>query len=397
MRINQNIMAFNASRNLNVSNNGLGKSLEKLSSGFRINRAADDASGLVISQNLRAQISGLKQAGRNAQDGVSVVQTAEGALTEVHSMLNRMRDLAVQSGNTGSTDSVSRQAAQDEFDALTSEIDRISNTTKFGKLNLLDGTYGTQKAQVTGFDADGSVAIAGTEVITVKLDTGSTISVALDTAATHTDGAALASYLQSEIRGALNTASDPNAEKVTVKSVATGSGFTIEFSAGLDSGDDMVLADTTGTFLAGLGITGTALTGSASGSGGVFQVGANNSTDDRITFTIDAVSTSGLSVSGLDITSASGAQGAIDAIDTAISSVSTTRGKLGALQNRFESTISNLQVTTENVAASESRIRDTDVAMEMVEFTKNQILQQAGTAMLAQANLVPQSVLRLLG
>ncbi|MCP3911081.1 MAG: flagellin [Actinomycetia bacterium] len=397
MRINQNIMAFNASRNLNVSNSGLGKSLEKLSSGFRINRAADDASGLVISQNLRAQISGLKQAGRNAQDGISVVQTAEGALTEVHSMLNRMRDLAVQSGNTGSTDSVSRQAAQDEVDALISEIDRISNTTKFGKMNLLDGTYGTQKAEITGFDADGSVVIAGTEEFTINLAGAGAVTVALDTGATHTDGAALAAYVQSEIRGALNTAGDPNAEKVSVSSVATGAGFTLEINAELADTETMVVADTTGTFLGNLGLSGTALTGTASGSGGVFQVGANNTGDDRISFTIDAVSSAGLSVSGLDVTSAAGAQAALDAIDTAISSVSTTRGELGALQNRFESTIANLQVTTENVAASESRIRDTDIAMEMVEFTKNQILQQAGTAMLAQANLVPQSVLRLLG
>ena len=150
MRINQNVMAFNAYRNLAATNTNLGKSLEKLSSGYRINRAADDASGLVISQGLRAQVSGLKQASRNAQDGVSVVQTAEGALNEVHSMLNRMRDLVVQAANTGASDSNARQAAQNEITQLRSEIDRIGQTTAFGSQKLLDGSFGAQVATVAG-------------------------------------------------------------------------------------------------------------------------------------------------------------------------------------------------------------------------------------------------------
>ncbi|MGD9794975.1 MAG: flagellin [Acidimicrobiia bacterium] len=274
MRINQNIMAFNAYRNVANTNSLMGKSLEKLSSGFRINRAADDAAGLVISQDLRAQVSGLKQATRNAQDGISVVQTAEGALNEVNAMLQRMRDLAVQSAN-GSNSQAARSAAQAEFAALKTEISRIGSATTFGGLNLLNG----------------------------------------------------ASF----------------------------------------------------------------------GSGVNFQIGAN--AGDTISVGISALNTGTAvaALSSVSIATASGATSAISALDSAISEVSTSRGALGALQNRFESAINSLQVATENVMASESRIRDTDMAMEMTNFTRNQILMQAGTAMLGQANQLPQSVLRLLG
>ena len=270
MRINQNSMAINAYRNLSTNNVNLGKSLEKLSSGFRINRAADDAAGLVISQNLRSQVSGLRQATRNAQDGISVVQTAEGALNEVHTILNRMRDLTVQAANTGTNDATSLAAAQAEINALAQEVDRIGTATKFGQKQLLDGTYTAQQ----------------------------------------------------------------------------------------------------------------------------FQVGANSG--DTVTVSVADMRATALAVNALDVTSAAGVTASSTAIDAAIGSVSTARGGLGALQNRFESMINNLQVTTENLVASESRIRDTDMAAEMTTFTKNQILSQAGTAMLAQANQVPQSVLQLL-
>ena len=271
MRINQNIAAFNAYRNLSMTNAALSKNLEKLSSGYRINRAADDAAGLVVSQALRAQVSGLKVATRNAQDGVSVVQTAEGALNEVHSMLNRMRDLAVQAANTGSTDATAAGAAQAEIDALASEITRVSQQTKFGTNTLLDGAF-------------------------VK-----------------------------------------------------------EFQVGSNAGEKLTVS------------LGTSLNASA------------------------------LGVSGLGVASGGSASDAITAIDAAIQTVSTTRASLGAFQNRFESVINNLQVATENLSASESRIRDTDMASEMVDFTKHQILLQAGTAMLGQANSIPQSILKLIG
>jgi flagellin len=266
MRINNNVAAFNAYRNTTASSNGLSKTLEKLSSGFRINRAADDAAGLVISQNLRAQISGLRTATRNVQDGISVVQTAEGALNEVHSMLTRMRELAVQSANSGTMDADAVTAAQAEVDALVDEIDHISDETTFGSINLLDGTYA-----------------------------------------------------------------------------------------------------------------------------GTFQV--SQASGDTVTVTISDTDSTALTISGLTMSSAGAA---ITAIDAAITAVSTKRGDLGAMQNRFESMVNNLQVGVENLTASESRIRDADMALEMVSFTKSQILLQAGTAMMAQANNVPQSVLRLM-
>jgi flagellin len=267
LRINQNIAAMNTYRNLSVNDGQMAKSLEKLSSGFRINRAADDAAGLVTSESLRAQTGGLKVAVRNAQDGISVVQTAEGALNEVHSMLQRMRDLAVQAAN-GSQDATALSAADSEFSALSSEIDRISTSTKFGSTNLLDGTFSAKD----------------------------------------------------------------------------------------------------------------------------FQVGAN--TGDTISVTIAKTDATTLGVGSLNLTT--GAAAAIDTVNAAINTVSTTRAGLGADQNRFEHTIANLNVSVENISASESRIRDVDMAQEMVSYTRNQIMTQAGTAMLAQANSAPQGVLQLL-
>jgi flagellin len=270
MRINNNINSINALRNLSVSEMGQSKSLEKLSSGFRINRAADDAAGLVISEGLRSQVGGLKVAMRNAQDGISVVQTAEGALTETHSILQRMRDLTVQAANAGVNDATSIGALQAEHDALVSELDRIATTTNFNGVKLTDGTFTAKAFQV-----------------------GSSV-------------------------GASN--------QIAVSIANVGSGVT------------------------------------------------------------------GLSVTGLTV----GAAATQTAIDAAITTVSSARGSLGALQNRFEHTINNLGVAVENLTASESRIRDTDMAAEMSQMTKHQILTQAGTAMLAQANSSAQSVLTLL-
>ena len=203
MRINQNVMANNAQRNLSSTNVMLGKNLEKLSSGFRINRAADDAAGLVISQGLRAQVSGLKQATRNAQDGISVVQTAEGALNEVHTMLNRMRDLSVQAANSGANDTAARDAAQAEIDALSTEISRISDSTRFGGVNLLDGSYGV-KAQVSGASAGvantGTVA-AASETFTISINSGPAVTVTLSA---NTNGSAdSAKTLEDDINDAL--------------------------------------------------------------------------------------------------------------------------------------------------------------------------------------------------
>jgi flagellin len=269
LRINQNIAAFNSYRNLSVTDGQMSKSLEKLSSGFRINRAADDAAGLAISENLRSQVGGLKVAVRNAQDGISVVQTAEGALTETHSILQRMRDLAVQAANDGGQDANSKAAADTEYQALALELDDIANKTEFSGVPLLDGTYAKD-----------------------------------------------------------------------------------------------------------------------------FQVGGTSG--DTLTVTIGDMKAATILTAVGDLTTAANASTALTNIDTAIASVSTQRANLGAVQNRLEHKVNNLNVAVENLSASESRIRDTDMALEMVQFTKNQILSQAGTAMLAQANQAPQGVLQLL-
>jgi flagellin len=273
LTVNTNIAALNAYRNLSSTQTSLSSSLEKLSSGYRINRAADDAAGLAISQGLQSQIGGLTQAARNAQDGINVVQTAEGAMTEVHSILQRLNDLAVQAAND-SNDSNARTDIQTEADGLTSELTRISAGTKFNGKTLLDGSAGTLNFQV-GADASAS----------------STIGVDL-------------------------------------------------------SGAD--------------------------------------------------VSATGLGVDTLKFDNNTDAQTSITAIQTAIQQVSTSRANLGAYQNRLQHTINSVNVTVENLTASNSQIQDTDMAAEMVNFTRNQILQQAGTAMLAQANSVPQSILKLL-
>jgi flagellin len=403
MRINQNIMAFNAYRNLAVTQDNLGKSLEKLSSGYRINRAADDASGLVVSQGLRAQIGALKQATRNAQDGISVVQTAEGSLSEVHSMLNRIRDLIIQSANTASSDAGARQAAQNEITQLRAEIDRIAGTTSFGSQKLLNGSFGAQEARastvLTGTGA--GLAVGGaTATFDLVVDAGGTstsVTVSVTTG-TYTTAASLEADLQRGVSAALG-AGYTGAVTVSVHDLGSGA-WSVEFIRNS--------TDTTGKIQftnVGAGVQGVTDGSSAStttSGGGVFQVGANVAASDQISLSIaDMRITNGTNgsftaLASIDVTNTANFAAAQQSIDAVITAVSNVRGGLGAVQNRFESTISNLQVTTENLTASESRIRDTDMSLEMVNFTRNQILVQAGTAMLAQANQAPQSILKLL-
>ena len=302
LRINSNIMAMNAYRNLTTTDKSMAGSLEKLSSGLRINRAADDAAGLSISQGLQSQIGGLQVAARNAQDGINVVQTADGALNESEAILQRMRDLAVQASNSGSQDANAQGAAQTEFGQLNSELDRIVSTTKFGSQALLNGSY------QGNFQVDSGTG-AGSQI---TVDLGSTTLSGLAPS-----GAAKANAADASITG-------------------------------LDS--------------TGLGTSTLSLTGTTSANG------HSNS-----------------------------AQDAVDQLDDAIKFVSTARATLGAYQNRFDHTINNLNVAVENLSASKSAITDTDMAQEMTKFTKTQILSQAGTAMLAQANQAPQGVLKLLG
>jgi flagellin len=291
LRVNSNIAAMNAYRNLSSTDKTMSSSLEKLSSGLRINKAADDAAGLSISQGLQSQIGGLQVAARNAQDGVNVVQTADGALSESGAILQRMRELSVQASNGGSQDTDAQAAADTEFQQLGKELDRISSSTKFGSQSLLGGSYtGDFQVDSQSFTANAS----------------SRISVDLSTAA--------------------------------ITTIGTNSGTNI---TGLDS--------------------------------------------------------AGLQLTGLDLKSTANATAAMDKLDAAIKGVSTTRATLGAYQNRFEHTITNINVAVENLTASKSAITDTDMAKEMTAMTKSQILQQAGTSMLAQANQAPQGVMKLLG
>jgi flagellin len=406
MRINTNIMAFNAFRNLDTTNNMLAKSLEKLSSGYRINRAADDASGLVISLNLDKQVSGLRMATQNAQDGISVVQTAEGALTQVNAMLNRMHDLIVQAANTASSDSTARNAAQNEITQLRNEIDRIGQTTAFGNQHLLDGSFGAQAASLhTTFAANGGTLTTSSTSFALAIDGGSGASASFVVAissATYTTAASFQAELATQISAAIAATSTgagfTGGVTVTVKDLGAGAWYVQLDRSNTD-------ASTKLTISASSGGTGGLLSGSAAVNnvgGGVFQVGANVTAQDQITLAIDDVRITGgtnvtyMALSGIDVTDTSQNGTAATLVDAAINAISALRGALGADQNRFESTIANLQVTTENLSASESRIRDTDMASEMVNFTRDQILLQAGTAMLAQANAAPQTILKLL-
>jgi len=384
LRINQNIAAMNAYRNLTVTDGQMSKSLEKLSSGFRINRAADDAAGLSISEGLRAQVGGTQVAIRNAQDGISVVQTAEGSLSEVHSILQRMRDLSVQAANAGSQDATARTAAQ------------TGSTTSFGNTKLLDGSFGNQAAVVNGTGAAALTVVAGTND-QFQLSTESVAAQSLTVAAgAYTNNAAGASSLQS----ALQTSIDGNASlkglvTATVYHDATINKNVVSFTRNSTAAGTSVTTAAGGNdVLAGLGVAATS-GNVTTGNGGVFQVGANNSTADKINVSISKIDSTSLTGLGT-VDLVNNAAAAIDTINNAITSVSTSRANLGAYQNRFEHTISNLSVTAENLSASESRIRDTDMAQEMVSFTRAQILTQAGTAMLAQANQAPQQVLQLL-
>ena len=556
MRIQHNIAALNSYRQLGSNNNTVAKNLEKLSSGYKINRAGDDAAGLAISEKMRAQITGLETASKNANDGISLVQTAEGALTEVHSMLNRMVELADQSANGTYQDAVDRENLQKEVSSLKSEIDRISESTNFNGINLLDGslagngtsangliggtigTYRAAAASLTGGDASGAGAINygnsdtfvidGSEV-TVDWSTLSsedraalevdwtsnastetakkaatimqdTINAAIDktnqetgntinhvtvknngaTGFTMTSGLEGSGASSIGIKGTpttdtsvggivLGIADGASATEVTSLATATsqltinpanangkfnmlvnGEAVEVDMSAsGLTSastgsavataltnaitaaltkydtakgntGDDAASGKVTATFnnkgqleltntsgrkigfedkdggdyakVLGISAEGKAVTG----GGLTLQIGDSAADFNKLTVSVSNMSANSLGIGSIDIGTQSGAKSSIDKIKSAINTVSSTRGDLGAIQNRLEHTINNLGVTSENMTAAESRIRDVDMAKEMMDYTKNNILVQSSQAMLAQANQIPQGVLQLL-
>ncbi|MFN3337130.1 MAG: flagellin [Thermomicrobium sp.] len=402
MRIYNNVNAVNAQRNLSITGFALAKSIEKLSSGLRINRAADDAAGLSISEKLRAQIRGVMQAMRNAQDGVSMIQTAEGALNEVHSMLQRMRELAVQAANDTLT-TEDRAAINSELQNLQQEINAIAARTTFNGKQLLTGSLVTQLAATSEIQV-GTVLTGGTESAHVA---------ALDVSGALPGTTFQFTYDATTDQLTLTRLSDNVSQTVTLTNIAAGGSLTLNFGA---LGIKLTIQSTGGITADNLGAALTAattdtITTDAASGGANFQVGPNqphayvvsffnvqvNSSNTGPMAILDAALQSfQTSLNGTNSAQVTAAQNLITAVDGAIGRINEIRSELGAAQNRLEHTIANLGVQHENLTASESRIRDVDMAAEMVTFTRNQILQQAGVAVLAQANAMPQSVLQLL-
>lgn len=384
MIINHNIAALNTYNRLSANNGATSKSLEKLSSGLRINRAGDDAAGLAISEKMRGQIRGLDQATRNSQDSISMIQTAEGALNETHSILQRMRELAVQAGNDTNTD-VDRGEIQKEINQLTDEIDRIANTTEFNTQKLLDGSKKglvdaedsqvvlqsntKQDIKISGA-APTALATSGVIIITKGGVTGSTGTAAGD----------LSVYIAGELTtatisgNAITIGSSTITLSGNLASMSYGESITISVKAKVDQS-------------------------TAVGSSFSMQIGANSG--QNIMVGINSMKASDLKVrdnlgKALEVDTYYKATAAVSTINNAIEKVSAERSKLGAVQNRLEHTINNLGTSSENLTAAESRVRDVDMAKEMMNFQKNNILSQAAQAMLAQANQQPQGVLQLL-
>ena len=387
MVVQHNLQAMNSNRMLGVTTSSQAKVTEKLSSGYKINRAADDAAGLSISEKMRKQIRGLDQASNNAQDGVSAVQTAEGALAEVHDMLQRMNELAVQAAN-GTNSTSDRTAIQNEIDQLTTEIDRVAETTKFNETYLLKGdpkSSETKTIKLQPHDAGlkgsmGKVATDGTVKFTVpQLKESDTVMIG----------------------GKQYTIKDTNTD--------TSLGQITKANAYLEMGKELTKANQIGADSKINAVTNTdneftITLGSQTVQKALsfnLHVGADADMTNKIGVSIETMNSAYLGVKGLDVVGTDGlgtqATYAIDAIADAIQKVSDQRSALGAVQNRLEHTIKNLDNVVENTTAAESQIRDTDMASTMVEYTKNNILQQAGQSMLAQANQSTQGVLSLLG
>ena len=387
MIINHNMNALNAHRNMNVNNTNAGKSMEKLSSGLRINRAGDDAAGLAISEKMRGQIRGLTQSSRNAADGISMIQTAEGALNETTNILQRMRELAVQAGNDTNTTS-DREEIQKEIDALTEEVDRIANNTEFNTQKLLNGNKTGKagdevKAAVAEkqgeFEIDLGAAIAQNDVLVVD---GKKITI---TKTNKND-------IEQEIEAALGNKYDVDYDNA-------GNTLTLTQNKGEDK------KEMSATFKGQkVDVTtnerGVTERAAQISEGKVsVQVGAN--ANQSMSIEIGDMRAEALGIKDADgdtlsIKTAEEANAAITAFDAALNAVSSQRANLGAVQNRLEYTISNLDNTAENLTSAESTLRDVDMAKEMMEYSKNNILNQAAQAMISQANQQPQNVLQLL-
>lgn len=419
MRINHNIAALNTHRQLTSASEAQSKSMEKLSSGLRINRAGDDAAGLAISEKMRGQIRGLDQASRNSQDAISLIQTGEGALNETHSILQRMRELAVQGANDTNT-TQDRTNIQDEMDQLGKEVDRIRDTTQFNTKNLLDGSMDKSTTATNNINSNTSVKGAGGAALVAaladKLDTltdangnslgivgGDKIDVSYvlngQTKSATVSVVAGTTTLAGLFTGGMPAATDGtaalNAVTGGIDVTAFGSGY-----GGAVNGLTITVKDSNGVVKSGAtnALSSFSETTAAqvthADSQATFQIGAN--TGQNIQLAIKDMGSSALGVKDLKVGNQGQSNVAIKVIDTAITKVSSERSKLGAIQNRLEHTINNLGTSSENLTAAESRVRDVDMAKEMMNQTKNSILSQAAQAMLAQANQQPQGVLQLL-
>ena len=441
MVVQHNLTAMNSNRMLGITTKSQAKSTEKLSSGYKINRAADDAAGLSISEKMRKQIRGLTQASSNAQDGISAVQTAEGALTEVHDMLQRMNELAVKAAN-GTNSSDDRQYIQDEVNQLVEEIDRVSTTTKFNETYLLKGngeaTTKTLKAKSAGFEGTWSGLGTGTATFTMdELKVGDEVTIAGKKYSVSGDADAvlksatgkdtLANGDTVEIDGTtykVADATDAKKNEITLDDLkgkltankthsVNGKTYGVGTVDGYDTATNLYGA--IGKEIAKASSIGTDAPATVNNTNNVFtvtegtvavnkavsldlHVGADSYTSNKISMDIDAMSAKGLGINGIQVGGDNGQNGtyAIDSIKEAIQMVSTQRSALGAIQNRLEHTINNLDNVVENTTSAESQIRDTDMATEMVKYSNNNILAQAGQAMLAQSNQSNQGVLSLL-
>ena len=397
MRIQHNIMAMNAYRNYANNTSALSKNLEKLSSGYKINRAGDDAAGLAISEKMRAQITGLDKAQDNAKDGISLVQTAEGALTEVHDMLNRMYELAEQSANGTFEDATDRTQLQKEVNQLRSEINRISDSANFNGIKLLDGKMA------------GYTDATNTAVKVTKGSAGKAMKVEFDLTGfavgskVSADGGMMSVSLGGKsydvkVTAGMTAEAFGDALKEAINADAPTGATAGKFTATSTKGKITLTAASDGADAGAEEMFGTSFTTSAKeGVGGlVLQIGDTSDSWNQLYVSVKNTNAAAIGIDKLDISTQDGAAAALDTIKSAINYVSDVRGTLGATQNRLDHTINNLSVMQENIQDAESTIRDTDVADEMMAYTKNNILIQSAQAMLAQANQVPQGVLQLL-
>lgn len=387
MIINHNMNALNAHRNMNVNNTAAGKSMEKLSSGLRINRAGDDAAGLAISEKMRGQIRGLTQSSRNAADGISMIQTAEGALNETTNILQRMRELAVQASNDTNTAS-DRNEIQKEIDALTEEVDRIANNTEFNTQKLLNGNKSGGGGEIVNAAV---TAVAGKfEVTIADIDTNKEITI---------DGETMKIKAKDQLETELNNkftnytfavTDAGNSKKIVITQKAGQEVDKESMRVSFEGKAQVVTVNKVGV---------AAKDEELSEGKAKIQVGANS--NQSMNIEIDDMRAKALNITdgagnSLSVLSAEDANKAITAFDAALNEVSSQRANLGAVQNRLEYTISNLDNTAENLTSAESTLRDVDMAKEMMEYSKNNILNQAAQAMISQANQQPQNVLQLL-